>query len=191
MASKPETPKKHYFRTAPNICRLCADDKDYARSTSIFGEAGKKKNIAELIKNTLSIVLNDEDLSWKVCRKCEKSLKKFDDFKTMALNTQAMMISESFTKRCSKSPLSVEPGKKSRHDDGDVSNSRPRLSSKRLEFDSTNRASSPTELTLDDFGLNNKPVCCIYYFIIKFFYAAMRTLTPRQKPGQLFPSPRL
>ena len=166
MASNnPETPKKHYFRTATNICRLCADDTDCARSTSIFGEPGKKKKIAELIKNTLGIVLNDEDLSWKVCRKYENSLKKFDGFKTMALNTQAMIISESFTKRCSKSPLSVETGKKSRNEDGDVCNSRPRLSSKRLEFDSTNRASSPTELTLDDFGLNNKPVCCIYYFI--------------------------
>ena len=93
--NKPETPTKEYLRTATNICRLCGDVKDYARSTLIFGKVGRKKKLSELIKNTLGIVINEEEaLSSKVCRKCQDLLKKFDDFKTMVLNIQERTLSE-------------------------------------------------------------------------------------------------
>ena len=87
-------------------------------------------------------------------------LKKFDDFRTMVLDTQATIISEGSTKRCFKSPLPAEPGKRSRTDDSvNSSNLRPHLSttSKRLEFN-LDGTSSREQPTLDDFGLNNKPV---------------------------------
>ena len=101
-------------------------------------KSGRKKRITELIKNTLGITINEEEvLSSKVCRKCQDLLKTFDDFRTMVLDTQATVISEGSTKRSFKSPLPAEPGKRSRTDDSvNSSNLRPRLSttSKRLEF---------------------------------------------------------
>ena len=90
-------------------------------------KSGRKKRITELIKNTLGITINEEEvLSSKVCRKCQDLLKTFDDFRTMVLDTQATVISEGSTKRCFKSPLPAEPGKRSRTDDSvNSSNLRP------------------------------------------------------------------
>ena len=103
------------MRTPTNICRLCSDVKDYARSTYIFGKVGKKKRIAELIKNTMGITINEKEvLSSKVCRKCQDLLKMFDDFRTIVLDAQATIISEGSTKICFKSPLPAEPGKRGR-----------------------------------------------------------------------------
>ena len=165
MASnEPETSTKEYLRTATNICRLCGDAKDYARSTLIFGKVGRKKKLAELIKNTLGIVINEEEaLSSKVCRKCQDLLKKSDDFKTMELNIQETTLSEGPTKRCFKSPLSAEPGKRGRADGSVIRDLRPRLgtTSKRLDFSSDNSADGTgahEQPTLGDLGINNKPV---------------------------------
>ena len=180
------TPKKQYCRTETNICRLCGDDKESNRSTSIFGKVGQGKEIAESIKRTLNIVIVDGDgFPCNVCRKCQDLLKKFDNFKTLALNTQEMIKSSSFEKRCSKSPLAGEPGKKGRTD---VSNLQPHSSSKRLEFsptcdDTTSQNTETTNSTngetLAASGLNNKPVCVFFLNLFRDMTCAfidLRTL---------------
>ncbi len=170
------TPEKQYSRTETNVCRLCGEGKDYKKSINIFGKVGQEKKIAECIERTLNIIIDEtecDSLACKIFRKCQDLLKKIDDFKTiLALKTQEILKSRNFTKRCSKSPLVSEPGKRGRKEADDVSNSQTYSSSKRLEFNSPddtssqNKELSPEGEGLAAFGLNDKPVCTFKNFIL-------------------------
>lgn len=103
------TPQKTYYENN-NVCRLCADGKDYERSTNIFSE---KKKIAQDINDILGIrVTEDDGLPCTVCRKCEGKLRNFKEFINLVQETQQNLKGR--TKRCQNFSPSIEPpGKKS------------------------------------------------------------------------------
>ena len=178
------TPEKQYQRDNINICRLCGESENFKKATLLFGNAGREKRINECIKRTLNIEITEkEDPECKVCRSCQNLLKRFDVFKTTALKTEEIFKSRRYTKRCSKSPLAVEPEKRCRDDtnmndgNGDCPLTLPQtvLPPRRLTFDDDISPSAqpmqPSEiaarndetLSLDTFGLHDKPVCTLFY----------------------------
>jgi len=98
------TPKKNYSVNI-KICRLCADDRDYSRSTQIFNNT---KILAGDISDILGISVDKNDgLPSTVCRKCATKLNKFKEFKALAHETQVNLKSR--TKRCQHFSPSIEP----------------------------------------------------------------------------------
>lgn len=109
------TPQKVYSDFEDKICRLCASTKDYY-SINIFGSAGQRKKIREKIFEFLNISISEEDgFPSKICRQCDGVLKRFSEFKTMAIDTQEQLKSKITAKRCKVfSPVGCEPTKKVR-----------------------------------------------------------------------------
>ena len=174
-ANLTSTPEKEYSRADKNMCRLCGDTKDYIRSTSILSKVGKEKRLAENIENVLNIVIEDSEkshLPCTICRRCQDLLIKFNEFKTLAIETQEIIKADSFVKRGAKSP-NPEPSKRALQ--------LLRLHPKQLDYDlptiggihsndtdgEENRAenvASPQEL-LSSCGLNDTKVCTDWTYI--------------------------
>ena len=138
------------------------------KAISIFGKVGREKKLAECIEALLNIVISeiDEDgCESKVCCKCQELLKKFYNFKSLALKTQEQFQPKNVTKRCSKSPLAAESEKRSWNFTG--ADNPLLLSSKRLGFGSSGVETTSknkkltNSATFSEFGLNNKTKFCV------------------------------
>ena len=84
------TPVKVYSEN--KYCRLCAEEKDIAKSTNIFSTIGQKKELSNKINYTLGIHVEEKDgFPTLICRKCESSLLKFYNFKVTTVDIQSGM----------------------------------------------------------------------------------------------------
>ena len=104
LFSDPETPKKFYSKSDDNItiCRLC-EEQIKNNVNRLFSKSGLEKNYVDKIKETLGIiVLQNDTISKCICKPCATMVDKYANFRNKCYLTQKNLIQRLRTKRINK-----------------------------------------------------------------------------------------
>ena len=102
------TPRKIYYKWK-NVayCFLCGSTSNPDRFTNINSACGKRKALAEKIKNVLGIDIEETTSHLPICRVCERKVNNFTAFKTSAMSVIEGIREKTTSKRC----LNFSPAK--------------------------------------------------------------------------------
>lgn len=155
-----ETPKKVYYRqektssSSASFCTLCGNEAESRHLLRLFGESGRRKEIASKVYTTCGLRVEESDSL--ICRKCEAFVDKMNNFRQLVQTTAGARQKQSI-KRCPNiSPSSNQPSEKQiRHG----SKTAKRLFSSSTSTSTSNSSICDSELTINiENGKSDKEV---------------------------------